>query len=438
VKKLNVKAWPFVFVSSNLFKNVSEILSEKKSNAKIIALAKYGEFFADKNMSVLTLPVYSISVVNTLNGVTAGLISGANKKSELMFTAPDARVLVVDDIDTNLKVAEGLLQPYNMRIDLCKSGPEAIEAVKRNHYDLVFMDHMMPEMDGIEATALIRSMEGERFRNMPIIALTANAVIGMREMFMEKGFNDFLTKPIDITKLDEMLDKWIPKGKKAMNKTTGNGKRNSNNDSISQLPNIPGVDTAKGIALTGGTIAFYYEILALFNKDVENILPLLQTIPEMDALPALAIKIHALKSVSASLGAGVVSDKAAALEAACKSGDMTFIRENLNAFAGHLAELAKNIRVALLEAEAAHCEIPPHESTENSSSVFVRLLRELAVALKSHKFYDIDRILEQLEQQHPDAGTKAAVEQISDEVMMVEYDKAAEILDRLLSQIAKE
>ena len=126
------------------------------------------------------------------------------------FTIPKARLLIVDDLATNLKVAEGLLAPYKAAVDTCLGGAEAIELIEQYGYDLVFMDHMMPEMDGIETTALIR----ERGFTIPIIALTANAVSGMKEMFLEKGFNDFLTKPIDLSKLNEILEYWIPAEKR--------------------------------------------------------------------------------------------------------------------------------------------------------------------------------------------------------------------------------
>ncbi len=138
-----------------------------------------------------------------------------NDSAAIKFNAPNARVLVVDDIEANLKVAKGLMQPYKMQIDLCQSGIEAIEMVKANSYDLVLMDQMMPEMDGVEATKLIRVMAGENphYAELPIIALTANAVSGAKEMLFSKGFSDFLSKPIDTIELNSILEKWIPKEK---------------------------------------------------------------------------------------------------------------------------------------------------------------------------------------------------------------------------------
>jgi CheY-like chemotaxis protein len=167
------------------------------------------------NVRFISLPVQPLSVANILNS-KAEVKDSVESSDEIRFTIPNARLLVVDDIDINLMVAEGILEAYDAKIDTCLSGADAIEKVKQHDYDLVFMDHMMPEMDGIEATAAIRKWEAKRNvkSGIPIIALTANAVVGMKETFLEKGFNDFLSKPIDITKLDEILEHWIPKEKK--------------------------------------------------------------------------------------------------------------------------------------------------------------------------------------------------------------------------------
>jgi signal transduction histidine kinase/CheY-like chemotaxis protein len=135
-------------------------------------------------------------------------VSGGIERDIERSWVPYGRVLVVDDMPVNLQVALGLLEPYGLNVDTALSGKEAIEKVRSvPSYDLIFMDHMMPEMDGIEATAIIRQWE----REVPIIALTANALVGMKEMFLEKGFTDYLSKPIEITKLDEMIARWIPK-----------------------------------------------------------------------------------------------------------------------------------------------------------------------------------------------------------------------------------
>jgi CheY-like chemotaxis protein/anti-sigma regulatory factor (Ser/Thr protein kinase) len=445
-EKLKSQAWPFIFVSFDLFENAAETISKCKSNVKIIALAKFGEVFANKNLNILTMPAYSISIANTLNGVSSAF--GAAKETVVKFIAPDAKVLIVDDINTNLLVAEGLLQPYKMQVELCLSGQEAIRAVKQKYYDIVFMDHMMPEMDGIEATAAIRKLEmkneelGKGRKQIPIIALTANAVIGIREMFLENGYNDFLTKPIDVSKLDEMVDRWIPKEKKAVSseqlavskegESDGQLSDNHPNSPLltpySLLP-IQGVDTAKGMALTGGKEAFYRRVLALYCKDALERMPRLQTVPEADALSVFITQVHSLKSASASIGAAEVSEQAAKLEAAGKSGDLAYIKDNLSGFTEHLTELVENIRAAL---EPAQAPIPNSSLLIPNSPPDSSLLSELKAALKSQNAIKIDRILDELNKKPLDSKTKEIMEQISDKVLMAEFESAVKIIDEIL------
>jgi len=133
-------------------------------------------------------------------------------ETELDIFAPGAKVLLVDDNEFNLKVAHGLLKLHSIEAKKALSGREAIDLIKENDFDIVFMDHMMPDMDGIEAVAEIRKL-GEKYKSLPIIALTANAVQGAKEMFLLNSFNDFISKPIDIQKMIEILINWLPKEK---------------------------------------------------------------------------------------------------------------------------------------------------------------------------------------------------------------------------------
>ena len=131
------------------------------------------------------------------------------KKNIDIVPRPEARILIVDDSRVNLMVASGLMKKYNMQIDTASSGMEAVEKVKNADYDIVFMDHMMPEMDGIDTTKMIRALGG-KFETLTIIALTANAVGEVKNLFLEEGLQDFLSKPIDRKALDEIINKWLP------------------------------------------------------------------------------------------------------------------------------------------------------------------------------------------------------------------------------------
>ena len=132
-----------------------------------------------------------------------------------LFSAPDAKILIVDDIIPNLKAAKTIFLSYNINVDLCKSGKDAIKILKSAHYDLVFMDYKMPGMDGIETTKYVRAMgeESDHYKYLPIIALTTYNASDAKEMFLQNGFNDFLLKPIDTVRLSAVLEHWIPKEK---------------------------------------------------------------------------------------------------------------------------------------------------------------------------------------------------------------------------------
>jgi CheY-like chemotaxis protein len=164
-------------------------------------------------VQTLELPVHTISLARLLNDSREEEIPGG--KIATTFTAPDAKILIVDDISINLEIAEQLLSPYEAQVTLCAGGKETLELLSRGRYDLVFMDHIMPEMDGVETAAKIREMEAARGEAspLPIVILTANAISGMEEFFLARGFNDFLSKPIEIPELERVMSHWIPADK---------------------------------------------------------------------------------------------------------------------------------------------------------------------------------------------------------------------------------
>jgi signal transduction histidine kinase/CheY-like chemotaxis protein len=209
--KLEKGNYAFCFVSKDVMDRAAALIREKSLKTVLVLLEDLGEISSFQDIPAISMPAYAIPIANVLNGVSP---ADARSKTDIRFIAPAARILIVDDITTNLKVAEGLLALYQPEIHTCTGGVQAIELVKEHEYDIVFMDHMMPDMDGIEAVAAIRALKGRRFQELPIIALTANAISGMKEMFLEKGFNDYLAKPIEMSKLAEIMSKWIPREKR--------------------------------------------------------------------------------------------------------------------------------------------------------------------------------------------------------------------------------
>jgi signal transduction histidine kinase/CheY-like chemotaxis protein len=202
------------------------------------------------------------------------------KSVAVKFTAPDARILAVDDVKANLNVIKGLLAPYAMQIDFCTSGKEAVALSKKYSYDLILMDHMMPGMDGVEAAGSIREDEKARGKKaVPIIALTANALAGMREMFLEAGFNDYLSKPVEIAKLDQCIAQWIsPEKKKPASLAEELPFEDAPSEKAPDYSELEksGVDTEKGLANIGGNHGDYLEILAAFCEDAGEKIPWLK------------------------------------------------------------------------------------------------------------------------------------------------------------------
>ncbi|MFP3043562.1 ATP-binding protein [Treponema primitia] len=347
------------------------------------------------------------------------------KTASVTFTAPDTRILLVDDVPTNLIVAEGLLAPYRVKVDCCVSGEEAIQLVEEHPYDIIFMDHMMPGMDGIETTAAIRAMD--RPGSPPlIIALTANAISGMREMFLEKGFNDYLSKPIEVSKLDEIMEKWVPreKRKKAEQKT----KRTK---SAPPGLEIEGVDTKRGIAMTGGTEAAYRTILLAFCKDAQDRFPLFSRIPDKEGLSNFTINVHALKSAAGTIGAEALSKQAAELEAAGNRGDLGLIEEQLPLFYRDLKLLAERIALAVNRET-------PAEETGDTAAQHLPLFRKLSAALEQEKIEIIRSILSELNEKSLDKKTRETINSVSNAVLMADFEQAVKIVETLLNDAQKD
>jgi signal transduction histidine kinase/DNA-binding response OmpR family regulator len=422
-KKLNARDYSFVFVEFRLLENVHRIMSEVGSQAQIVLIARFGDAIADRNYSVLAMPVHSISVANVLNNVSENF-SYSTSETIIKFIAPKARVLVVDDINTNLKICEGLLLPYKMHVDSCLSGAEAIELVKKNEYDIVFMDHMMPEMDGVETTRRIRELKGEdtRYLDLTIVALTANAVSGVREMFLSSGFSDFMSKPIDTKKLDATLEKWIPKEKQE--KASEETKSESSSEAKIK---IDGVDVKKGISMTGGTFESYAQTLAAFYKDGLKKIEEIKKCLETDNYPLYTTYVHALKSASASLGAFDLSEQAKALEIAGRQEDSSFIRLQNPKFLTSLEMLLNNIGTALNSTKKQEAPV--------DFEVLKSELCKLKEAFDVFDFGAINEIAGNLQKFAQEAEIGEALENILQNTVVGEYEEAVAAIDTLLMEV---
>jgi signal transduction histidine kinase/CheY-like chemotaxis protein len=352
------------------------------------------------------------------------------KKMHSNVRMPDGKVLVVDDVETNLYVARGLLKPYGLQVDCVKSGPEAIARLQAEKcpYDIVFMDHMMPGMDGIEAVKLIRSMDAEYAHTLPVVALTANAIVGMREMFLEKGFNDYLSKPISWPKLDAILLKWIPREKQLPKETDEEADEKTPEQRAIE---IEGIDSSQGMDMAGGSRASYFEILSVFSRDAGKWLDTQgRRLPSEDELNDFTIRLHALKSAAANIGAAEISQRAAALEKAGRRGDRGAIRELLEEFRTDMEALVQGIREALKEEETG-----PEENQEIPEAVR-ETIRQLREALEGEEYETIEELLKQLKDMELNSRLRQSISFISEQVLLLELPGAIAVIDELQEEPA--
>ncbi|MDR3154617.1 MAG: response regulator [Deltaproteobacteria bacterium] len=353
--------------------------------------------------------------------------AGPGRKQKATFTAPRAKVLVVDDFASNILVAEGLLQPYRFGVATCMNGREAVELVRGGSFDLVLMDHMMPEMDGIEAVMEIKAMEGGAFANLPVIVLTANAVSGMRKKFLDSGFSDFLSKPIDVYKLDEVLRKWLPADLLEGPPPDAPGAASEGPSEAAQpLPKIEGLDAEAGIQRTGGSRGRWLDCLGVFLRDMRERVSILDAVHDRDNLQDFTILVHALKSSLSNIGADGLSSRSAELEAAGHAGDLETVRDKVDDYRRDLNILAVRVKELLATSR-------PGRRDGGVGPEFFRLLGTLRAALDNFDVSGTDSALERLKSLPLAPKKHEAVIEIADMVLSGDYQEAMDAVIRLES-----
>lgn len=276
---------------------------------------------------------------------------------KLSFLAPDAKILVVDDVTMNLKVVEGLLKATKIQIDTAVSGSECLECVKTTPYQMIFLDHMMPEMDGLETLEHMKNLADNPNAQTPVIMLTANAIVGAKEEYIEAGFTDYLTKPIRETELLEMILKYLPKELVCENGGQGIEKSQDAQDMeqpeaggegaepLQRLEQLEGLDVKTGLTYCMNEEDFYIEMLQEFLQ-ADKASQLKHFLAEGD-WDNYRTTVHALKSTSLTIGAAHLSGEAKALEMAAKEGNMDYIRSHHDGVMDEYKELTDHLKEIL-------------------------------------------------------------------------------------------
>lgn len=279
----------------------------------------------------------------------------------------NAKVLVVDDNETNLKVSVGLLKKYGIHADTADSGFAAIERIMHKDYDLVFMDHMMPEMDGVETTQKIRSMSGGKYTDLPVVALTANAISGVREEMIAAGFSGYLSKPIDIGALENILLKHLPKELIVYRPTTGTKPENIAENNALDYEKFKHIDIREGMKNCGGSLEEYYPVIEIVRKYGSSRIQKLQKLMEQEDYEHYTIDVHALKSTAANIGAMELSQMAYEQEMAGKQGNFELLRKKYKDLLDLYALVLEEIEQLQKQAEQEKKKEAEAESEETNS-----------------------------------------------------------------------
>ncbi|MDR1665021.1 MAG: response regulator [Clostridiales bacterium] len=328
-------------------------------------------------------------------------------KSGFDFTAPDANILIVDDNETNLKVALGLLKPLQMRIDTAENGQRALRMIHKTPYHLIFMDYFMPVMDGVEATIKLRRTEGEYYQHVPVIALSAGDVSDTKDIFIEAGMNDFVTKPIDRQEIGEKIKHWLPKelikAPEAGVPEAAVPEAAASEAPTDDLPVIEGINAAEGVRYSGSRELFitllgdFYKLIDIKAQKIEKCLA-------DGMLRDVTIEAHALKNTARMLGAEALSTEFALLERYGKAEDADALARETGAVLEHYRSYKPLLKPY---GEAAEKEKQPATAEE-----LVSLLRLLQSAVNGFNLDIADDALKQLDKLRMPAECQARMDDL--------------------------
>ncbi len=322
----------YLFVEQPLMTEAVQYFLKLNPNVCGVVLSNYRSVrsYDLPNLRVVKKPLYILGLSNIFNGrEEIGSVS-LMEAEDFDFTAPTAEILVVDDNAINLTVVKGLLNPLQMKIDTALSGKDAVLMVTDKRYDIIFMDHMMPEMDGVETTRVIRRLLGNNGQ-VPIIAFTANAVEGTAQMFIDEGMNDFVTKPIEMRVILAKLRKWLPPEKieKNRNKKMNTVLQGSKEAQASQTTtdiSIDGLDVKKAMEFLGNEELFW-SVLKEYYRVIDKKSMMISEYEQKEMWKEYTVEVHALKSASKQIGALELAQVAEQMEAAGNAGNAALIHK---------------------------------------------------------------------------------------------------------------
>lgn len=411
----------FLFIEHPLFSAMVE--GFVRNNPQITAVLLIGFYDHVKydipNLLILRKPLFAMNIAMILNGEKLNFAGDTDEK-EFDFIAPDAEILIVDDNAVNLTVAEGIMEPLKMKIDTVTSGKAAVDKISKFHYDIVFMDHMMPELDGIETTHIIRRFHPE-YDDVPIIALTANAMEGTKEMFCREGMNDFVAKPIELRLLAAKIRQWLPMEKIQKVYITNNPEKEKEKEK--SAPIVVGdldVDYALEFLVSE---ELFWKVLKVYYHSIDKKAKLIKAMEEEGDWPGYTIEVHALKNSSKQIGAISLSEKAAALEKAGNARDTATIRrytdEMLEQYMGYLS---------VLEPFCVDEEDGDDGKKEFSGHMVTECFQKMREAVDDLDMDRMEEVIQEMEQYRYEGWQKEMFTQLKEAVEEIDVDNCERII----------
>ena len=479
-RRIEREDYSHIFIGWEEYREDRPFFEELATKRTVVLILDYDqEILVQGNMLRIYKPFTILSIAAVFNGQK--LLIGEEQHISLhnKFIAPQAKVLVVDDNAMNLKVMARLLLPYRLKVSMASSGQEALEKLNTPDFDCVFLDHMMPEMDGVETLHKIRQKPGLYYQSLPVIAFTANAIGGAREMFMAEGFNDFIAKPIELSVLERILRRYIPSQMQIVVDEDEAAPAVGADQTPTPLPQSSapaasdtavsadktvisrakqklsraGISLEQAIAYCGDEEGFK-EIIAIFHSEGQKRRDHLSHFFKEHDWKNYVISVHALKGNAKAVGAGELSEMARELEMAGKENRIDYILAHHEAMMENhdklLEALDNNLFVypdaasktngtsAKDKAELQQQDAAPQdkaasaETIDNSGFTSEELLDQIRERVSAFESEGLPELLDQLEQfpgQKP--SVKESIKQIRELTADFDFLGAAEVLERM-------
>lgn len=394
----------------NMMGGVIEVESEYGKGSRF--------FFTIEQTIIDPTPVSAVNYNGQKDNVT-------EKEAECLFIAPEAHILLVDDNELNLVVAKELLKPLRMQIDTAENGLQAVKMVRGSQYDLVLMDHMMPVMDGIEAAKAIRALPEDKYQKLPIIALTANAMVDARKEFLNAGMNGFVAKPIDFARICNQLKLWLPKDlvrdvpKEEAKKLLADDL--SDREIQPEDPQM-GFSFEEGVKHCGSKAALM-KTIRIFYRTIDSKANKIEQCLKEGLISDYVIEIHALKSSALLIGAVPLSEAAKELEDYGKQGKTEELEEKTPDVLTLYRDLKNILR--------PYAEKEEDAKKEFSDGEWITALQQIHQCIEQFDLDGVDQIMEQLEEYQVPECIRESMDQLRVYVADVSLEEIMELTDTM-------